>query len=606
MDNKYSINTNKNGKITWVRIENQNGEAETRKIENVNNDTEYMKQLDSIDSKYNDFFNKFFDGEVELKKESYFKRQKLKETGQANKKIRNRMAAIGTAAVLALTSVAYGIGSLTKANKESYAKTTTTEQNLDNQYQINEKNQKLQKIYKKLLKYEKGEQIVEQLKFIDKKHEQINSIAIKNPDEKGKVSYITAEELAAISDVYNAQNNQATLLESDDLIRCNYFTGQAALINLSQGSRDVQEIDDIFKDETLMEQQQEIQKSTQKTLDNLNIATPGFVKMLDDIYSTRGKNPELQSEVAFGQAGLAAALTDEMSGKTLENYQIASKTEGGQLSELITKASSDSKRAAIEDNQINLEEQQLINDALKTIDNKRIADLDRTDYNPSTTEKGKDMVVAIIGNLGITSGGDYVVRNTTSHTSKKISKKEAEKIFGKEKVKELENKAKVDTDGDGKNDTPLDEANKESKEEGTKEAKDRAAGYQAGQVAFTNGGPSTTNQGSKAYRAGYSAGYQHAKEVYESQSKDDSKKEENEFVEEKPTESTKPTEPTTPKQEEPPVIDEWVPETTTQETQPATTQQTTKEKTMTIERDGVVYETQIETTSKVKNYNAYV
>ena len=38
--------------------------------------------------------------------------------------------------------------------------------------------------------------------------------------------------------------NQKTLLENEDLIRCNYFTGQAALINLSQGSRDVQEIDE--------------------------------------------------------------------------------------------------------------------------------------------------------------------------------------------------------------------------------------------------------------------------------------------------------------------------------------------------------------------------
>ena len=232
-----------------------------------------------------------------------------------------------------------------KWNKESYAK-SKTEQSVDSN-KVKEENQKLKKLYEKLLKYENGKQIVKQLQFIDKKHEQINSVAIKNPDAKGKVSYITAEELAAISDVYNAQNNQKTLLENEDLIRCNYFTGQAALINLSQGSRDVQEIDDLFKDEKLGTKQQEIQKETQKTLDNLNVATSGFINMLKDVYGSRGSNPELQSEVAFGQAGLAAALTDKMSGKTLKNYQEASKTEGGQLSELITKASSDSKRAAV-------------------------------------------------------------------------------------------------------------------------------------------------------------------------------------------------------------------------------------------------------------------
>ena len=112
--------------------------------------------------------------------------------------------------------------------------------------------------------------------------------------------------------------NQKTLLENEDLIRCNYFTGQAALINLSQGSRDVQEIDDLFKDEKLGTKQQEIQKETQKRLDNLNVATSGVTNMLKDVYGTRDSNLELQSEVAFGQAGLAAALTDKMSGKTIK------------------------------------------------------------------------------------------------------------------------------------------------------------------------------------------------------------------------------------------------------------------------------------------------
>ena len=411
------------------------------------------------------------------------------------------------------------------------------------------------------------------------------------------MSYIEAEELAAISDVYNSQNSKKTLLENAEEIRCNYFTGQAALNNLSQGSRDVQEIDSLFKTKELKDKQIEIQNHTQETLNNLNMATPEFLAMLNEIYSNRGSNPELQSEVAFGQPGLAAALA-QMTGETLENYQYAAKTDGSQLSGLINDAAKDSKRFAAEDNEINLEKQALINEALAAIDAKRLKGYDRTDFDPSTTAKGKDMVQTIIGNLGITAGGDYVVRTTTktTTTTRKVSRAEAVKIFGEEAVKKAEDEV----------DSKFDEMTDDSKEQGNKDAQDRAAGYKAGQLAFVNGGSSTTSSGSAAYQQGYREGYQHAKQTYEDQVKEEDKTEDTFVPEDPTTENTKPTNPTTPTEpetvptEEPPVIEEWFPETQ------STTAPTETKQVMTIERDGVTYETEAISTSKVRSYGAVV
>ena len=511
----------------------------------------YNKAAKKVSKKYN------ADLDAMYTKEN-ITRKKVTDVDIASYKLRNRIRKIAPVAVvavtLAVTSIASGLPSKI-FSKSSPSVTTSYAQDKDSgNYTINEEDQNLKNIYKKLLKYDNGKEIVKALEKIDDNHEKINKVAIANPDANGKVSYIEAEELAAISDVYNSQNSQKTLLETEEEIRCNYFTGQAALINLSQGSRDVQEIDSLFKDKDLKEKMQELQKENQKTLDNLNMSTPEFIKMLNEIYKNRETNVELQAEVAFGQSGVAAALSPEMTGKTLENYQYASKTNGGQLSGLINDAIKDSKRAAVEDNEINLKKQALINEALEAIDAKRLKGYDRTDYDPSTTAKGKDMVQKIVGDLGITAGGDYVVKTTTktTTTTRKVSRSEAVKIFGESAVQKAEQEA----------DKKLDEMTNQSQEQGNKDAQDRAAGYAAGQKAFTNGGPSTTSTGSKAYQQGYREGYQHAKSVYDNQVKEENKTEET-FVPENPTtENTKPTEPsTTP--EEPPVIEEWFPEETT-------------------------------------------
>ena len=528
--------------------------------------------------------------------------KKVTDVDIAPYKLKNKIKKIAPVAAVVITMTVAGIASGLPGkilSKSSPSVTTSYAQDKDSgNYTINEEDQTLRNIYKKLLKYDNGKEIVKALEKIDDNHEKINKVAIANPDANGKVSYIEAEELAAISDVYNSQNSQKTLLETEEEIRCNYFTGQAALINLSQGSRDVQEIDSLFKDKDLKEKMQELQKENQKTLDNLNMSTPEFIKMLNEIYKNRETNVELQAEVAFGQSGVAAALSPEMTGKTLENYQYASKTNGGQLSGLINDAIKDSKRAAVEDNEINLEKQALINEALEAIDAKRLKGYDRTDYDPSTTAKGKDMVQKIVGDLGITAGGDYVVKTTTktTTTTRKVSRSEAVKIFGESAVQKAEQEA----------DKKLDEMTNQSQEQGNKDAQDRAAGYAAGQKAFTNGGPSTTSTGSKAYQQGYREGYQHAKSVYDNQVKEENKTEET-FVPENPTtENTKPTEPsTTP--EEPPVIEEWFPpEPTTQSTQ-STTAPTETKQIIQIERDGVTYETEaVPTASKSRSYGAIV
>ena len=555
----------------------------------------YNKAAKKVSKKYNADLDAMYTKEnITIKK--------VTDVDIAPYKLKNKikkMAPVAVVAVtLAVTSIASGLpGKI--LSKSSPSVTTSYAQDKDSgNYTINEEDQNLKNIYKKLLKYDNGKEIVKALEKIDDNHEKINKVAIANPDANGKVSYIEAEELAAISDVYNSQNSKKTLLETEEEIRCNYFTGQAALINLSQGSRDVQEIDSLFKDKDLKEKMQELQKENQKTLDNLNMSTPEFIKMLNEIYKNRETNVELQAEVAFGQSGVAAALSPEMTGKTLENYQYASKTNGGQLSGLINDAIKDSKRAAVEDNEINLEKQALINEALEAIDAKRLKGYDRTDYDPSTTAKGKDMVQKIVGDLGITAGGDYVVKTTTktTTTTRKVSRSEAVKIFGESAVQKAEQEA----------DKKLDEMTNQSQEQGNKDAQDRAAGYAAGQKAFTNGGPSTTSTGSKAYQQGYREGYQHAKSVYDNQVKEENKTEET-FVPENPTtENTKPTEPST-THEKPPVIEEWFPpEPTTQSTQ-STTAPTETKQIIQIERDGVTYETEaVPTASKSRSYGAIV
>ena len=540
---------------------------------------------------------------------------KVLYTKPAQKKLRKRIAA--GAIGLAMT---FGLASAMTSSSPTFAKTKSTKKieqqkdtNLTAEEIINqETNPNIKKYYKQLLKYSNGKKIIKTFYYtLDKNYKNINKVAIKNPDAKGKISYIEYEELAAIHDVYNARNNEKTLLEDAETIRCNYFTGQAALINLSQGSQDVQEIDTLFKDNDLKIEQQELQKETQITLNKKNIATKSFIQKIKSIFKSRTTKPELQAEVAFGQPGLSAALTPQLKGIELKKFQKSSKEEGGQLSELIFKAAKDSKKIAVEKGQIDLEKQRIINEIMQEKDKEFLKDYDRTDFNPATTKKGKEMLKAYAGGIGITQQGKYVVITKTNTITKTITREEAKRILGNKKLTKLENKVLIDTNGDGKNDTPLDKANRDSKKQGQNEANDRARGYEAGQRAFVNGGSSTTSTGSKAYQEGYKAGYAHAKSVYNNQKDKTDKTVEKDYTEkEKPTTPTKPSEPTTPTtpeepttptepvEEEPPVIEEWhdEEETTKQRQQVKEIKSYTKETEPTIEiemNDGTAYKTRI-------------
>lgn len=454
--------------------------------------------------------------------------QSLKSYNNRNRK---KAAAIAVAGVMGLTGMTYGL----TACKANDTKNKAEQSQEYNSLIANETNPELKAIYEKLLKYNDGEELVKELQLIDRLQSDINEIAIANPDGKGKVSYVLAEELAAIHDVYNANLDEKTILESEEIGRCYYFSGQANLINLSQGARDVQEIESLIDESNVKTYQEKMQTETQKALDNYNIAPKSFKNLAKEIYGSRNSNPESQMEMAFGQPGIALALNNGLTGKELKNYQEASKTEGTQANRLFKEAYSETKSFAIAKGETSIKKQSLINDALEIMDEKNhVNEYDNTGYDPSTTKKGKEMIKAIIGDLAIDGNGGYWIINqktTTTHKRTPITKEEAINKFGKDKVKKAEQEAeantKVDTDGDGKVDKPIPEANKDEQERAEQEVASYEKSYSAGQNDYINGrGYNPSGYNSSAYAAGWN----NAKNVYEEQ---------------KDKQPTKPTQPAT-------------------------------------------------------------
>ena len=212
----------------------------------------FKRAHNTLKTKHNiDFYSLYTNKDIKKKKQKVenvktaddYLKQKIKR----NKKIAAIAIAAAIAATMALTTIPTGIAdavlgkiapTVTKVFAQNKDDNNNNNKNSKSSaYTINEEDQTLKSIYQKLIKYDNGTNLVKKLEEIDDLHEDINKVAIANPDAKGKVSYIEAEELAAISDVYNSQNSKKTLLENAEEIRCNYFTGQAALNNLSQGER---------------------------------------------------------------------------------------------------------------------------------------------------------------------------------------------------------------------------------------------------------------------------------------------------------------------------------------------------------------------------------
>lgn len=123
MNNRYSIKKNENGKITLVSIEKPNGEVEIKEIKNTNYNAKYMEELRSIDAEYNDFFSKFFSGEVALKKDSYFEKIKKQERKQKVKFLKKNNLQDTEMEVLGKILLTEFVGDLSEGEVDFLAKT---------------------------------------------------------------------------------------------------------------------------------------------------------------------------------------------------------------------------------------------------------------------------------------------------------------------------------------------------------------------------------------------------------------------------------------------------------------------------------------------------
>ncbi|MGN0993421.1 MAG: hypothetical protein ACI4PE_05855, partial [Bacilli bacterium] len=511
MENRYSICKDENGKIIWVSIENQNGEVEIKKIKNTTDNTKYMEELRSIDSEYNDFFNEFFGGEIELKKASYFENMKkaeqkqkykeykksVKENHKADNKMMKKIAAISTAAVLALTTIAYGIGTTTKLSKESYAKSTS--QSKDGE--ISEQNPQLLKIYEKLLKTKNGKKIVKQLQETDQWQSEYNERMAKYQDADGDVLFLKAREVSAVQDISNAENTNFVSLDYDETRFCDYLSaGAVTHKGLYVSEESTGEYTLIHDENTRNEMKTEEDfalsaikgNKTTKEIDN------HFEELMETglTYTASGVN------VAYLGEGSNIVISDEgRSSKKLVKFIEKVKTNNEGANKLDSYAKSkdvtDKQRELIDKAWIEMDKQN-INVDLKS----------RDKFDMETTEKGLKMHAALV------SGG-YLIGGTTTYTyvtksgkTIKISKKEAIKKFGKEAVKEAEKKAdanvKVDTDGDGKKDTSMNEANKKE-EEKKEQLEQEASNYEKDYAQGRSDG--YAGRGKAKNTPGYNAGY---------------------------------------------------------------------------------------------------
>ena len=439
MDNRYSINKNENGKITWISIEKPNGEVEIKKIKNTNEDTKYMEELRSINDEHNDFFSKLFAGEINLKKDSYFEKvkkqeqkqkyQEYKKTVKDNHKADNKMikkiAAISTAAVLALTTIAYGIGTTAKLTKDSYAKSTS--QNKDGE--INEQNPQLLKIYEKLLQTKNGKKIVKQLQETDQWQSEYNTRMAKYKDADGDVLFLKAREVSAVQDISNAENTNFVSLDYDETRFCDYLsagsvthkglyvseenTGEYTLIH-DENTRNEMKAEEDFALEAIKG------KKTTKEIDN------HFEELMETglTYTASGVN------VAYLGEGSNIVISDEgRSSKKLVKFIEKVKTNNEGANKLDSYAKSkdvtDKQRELIDKAWIEMDKQN-INVDLKS----------RDKFDMETTEKGLRMHAALVSGGYLIGGQNTYTYVTKSGKTIKISKKEAIKKFGKDAVKE--------------------------------------------------------------------------------------------------------------------------------------------------------------------------
>lgn len=584
MDNKYIVNKNENGKITWISIENSNGEVEIKKIKNIENNKEYMDQLRAVNSKYDDFFNKFIGGEYSLEKQKHFEKQikqaqnkeerkAFKEKKQSNNSLAKKVAALSMAAVLAVTSIGCGI-----IKKSDLQKSSSTSAKM---LQVDEENPKLNAIYEELLKTENGKILVKELKETDKWQRDYNNKINKYKDANGDVLFLKAREVAAVQDISNAENTDFISLDYDETRFCDYLAaGAVTHKGLYVSEESTEEYKLIHDKDTKNEMKNEEDfalsaikgKKTTKEID----------KHFDELMETGLTYTASGVNVAYLGEGSNIVVSDEgRSSKKLAQFIEKVKTNNNGANKLDSYAKS---------KDVTKTERKLIDKAWKEMDKQNInVDLkSRDDFEMATTEKGlrkSTAKVAVNGGYLINSGGTYTYVTSTGKTIK-VSRAEAIKKFGSSAVKKAENKAdanvKVDTDGDGKKDTSMNEANKNEenkKDQLEEEARNYERDYAQGQADGYAGRSKAKNT------PGYNAGYANGKLQREAENEPD------EIIEKKEEYTSSPSEEKTPSQPEEKSVEPAEETTSRQKVVQIETYENNNESTteMTME-DGTTYE----------------
>lgn len=496
----------------------------------------------------------------------------------ANKKLRNKIAAAGTAAVFGVGLLAAQFApSLVKAikdDKNSYAKTTTSQS-------IEENNSKLKKIYNQLAKTENGKKIVKQLQETDKFQENYNKKIAKYPDENGNVLFLKAREVSAVQDISNAENTSFTSLDYDETRFCDYLSAGR------QTTRGLYVSEESTGENTLIHD-----KDTKKEMKNEedfalsaikgNKTTAEIDSHYDELmktgltYTASGVNTAYLGEgsnTIISQNGASSSKLDEFINKVKTSNEGANKLDSYAKSKDVTKT-----------------QRKLIDEAWEEMDKENInVDLKSRDaFDMTTTEKGKrvhEEIMSVSGGYIVKgSGGTYTYITSKGETIK-VSRSQAVKQFGESAVKKAEKKADQAAG--------IPELNKKE-EQKKQDLENKADSYEKDYAQGRADG--YAGRGKAKNTAGYNAGYANGQKQRQAESEpDEIIKDETETetkYDKEPT--TKPSESTQPTQNAEPTQKNTQPTQSTESTQP-TRQKVEKVETYESQPENEAYVSKVRT-----------
>ena len=352
----------------------------------------------------------------------------------ANKKLRNKIAAAGTAAVFGVGLLASQFApSLVKAikdDKNSYAKTTTSQS-------IEENNSKLKKIYNQLAKTENGKKIVKQLQETDKFQESYNKKIAKYADANGNVLFLKAREVSAVQDISNAEDTSFTSLDYDETRFCDYLSAGR------QTTRGLYVSEESTGENTLIHDKET--KNEMKNEENFalsaikgNKTTAEIDAHYDELmqtgltYTASGVNTAYLGEgsnTIISQNGASSSKLDEFINKVKTSNEGANKLDSYAKSKNVTKT-----------------QRKLIDEAWEEMDKENInVDLKSRDaFDMTTTEKGKrvhEEIMSVSGGYIVKSAGETYTYITSKGETIKVSREQAVKEFGESAVKKADQKS---------------------------------------------------------------------------------------------------------------------------------------------------------------------